>query len=182
MQVLITAEKIQQRIEELAAQINRDYGLEPVTFLGILSGSFIFMADLLRKMTPPTKIGFLRASSYRGETTTPGQLVIQAELMPEIRDRHVMLLDDILDSGRTLSAVVDYLNSRQPRSLRVAVLLRKRGRQEVPFEPDYCGFEIPDRFVVGYGLDYNDDYRQLPYLGVMPGDEPSDPSVNVSTC
>lgn len=171
MQVLISAAQIQERIGELAAEISRDYGHEPVTFLGILSGSFIFMADLLRKLALPTRIGFLHASSYRGETTTPGQLVIQAELIPEIRDRHVLLLDDILDSGRTLSAVADYLSSRQPKSLRVAVLLRKRGRQEVAFEPDYCGFEIPNQFVVGYGLDYNDDYRHLPYLGVLPGEE-----------
>src|SRR5262245_2225296 len=131
MQVLITAEQIQRRVEELAEEISRSYGHEAVTFLGVLSGSFIFMADLLRKVTVPTRIGFLRASSYRGETTNPGQLVIQAELMPEIRDRHVLLLDDILDSGRTLSSVAEYLRSRQPRSLRVAVLLRKRGRQEI---------------------------------------------------
>lgn len=167
MRVLISAEQIRDRIDELAGQINRDYAGEPVTLVGILSGSLMFLADLVRKLTMPTRIGFLRASSYRGETTTPGKLEIATGLMPEVRGRNVLLIDDILDSGHTLSQVAAHVKEHGPKSVRVAVLLRKRARQVVPFEPDYCGFEIPDLFVVGYGLDYNDDYRQLPYLAVL---------------
>jgi hypoxanthine phosphoribosyltransferase len=167
MRVLISAEQIRDRIDELAAQINRDYAGEPVTLVGILSGSLMFLADLVRKLSMPTRIGFLRASSYRGETTTPGKLEILAGLTPDVRGRNVLLIDDILDSGHTLTQVVSHMMEHEPKSLRVAVLLRKRARQVVPFEPDYCGFEIPDLFVIGYGLDFNDDYRQLPYLAVL---------------
>jgi hypoxanthine phosphoribosyltransferase len=167
MRVLISAEQIRDRIDELAAQINRDYAGEPVTLVGILSGSLMFLADLVRKLSMPTRIGFLRASSYRGETTTPGKLEILAGLTPDVRGRNVLLIDDILDSGHTLTQVVSHMKEHEPKSLRVAVLLRKRARQVVPFEPDYCGFEIPDLFVIGYGLDFNDDYRQLPYLAVL---------------
>jgi hypoxanthine phosphoribosyltransferase len=167
MRVLLSAEKIRERIVELAAEIDRDYGHAPVTLVGILSGSLMFMADLVRELTMPTRIGFLRASSYRGTATRPGHLEILPGLVPDVKDRHVILLDDILDTARTLSRVAEFLKGQEPRSLKVAVLLRKRGRQEVPFEPDYCGFEIPDLFVVGYGLDFNDDHRQLPYIGVL---------------
>ena len=167
MRVLISAEQIRDRIDELAAQINRDYAGEPVTLVGILSGSLMFLADLVRKLSMPTRIGFLRASSYRGETTTPCKLEILAGLTPDVRGRNVLLIDDILDSGHTLTQVVSHMKEHEPKSLRVAVLLRKRARQVVPFEPDYCGFEIPDLFVIGYGLDFNDDYRQLPYLAVL---------------
>ncbi len=167
MQTLITAEKIQHRIEEMAHEIALDYGSEPITLIGILNGSLMFMADLLRELKMPTRIGFLRASSYRGTTTRPSHLEILPGLVPDVRGRHVILLDDILDTARTLTGVVDFLRGQEPASLKVGVLLRKRGRQELPFEPDYTGFEIPDLFVIGYGLDYNDDYRQLPFIGVM---------------
>lgn len=167
MRVLISAEQIRDRIDELALQINTDYASEPVTLVGILSGSLMFLADLVRKLSMPTRIGFLRASSYRGEATTPGKLEILAGLTPDVRGRNVLLIDDILDSGHTLTQVVGHMKQHEPKSLRVAVLLRKRARQVVPFEPDYCGFEIPDLFVIGYGLDFNDDYRQLPYLAVL---------------
>lgn len=167
MQILLSAEKIHHRIEEMAHEIALDHGNEPITLLGILNGSFMFMADLLRELKMPTRIGFLRASSYRGTTTRPSHLEILPGLVPDIKGRHVILLDDILDTARTLTGVVDFLRGQSPASLKVAVLLRKRGRQEVPFEPNYTGFEIPDLFVIGYGLDYNDDYRQLPYIGVL---------------
>jgi hypoxanthine phosphoribosyltransferase len=167
MQMLITAEKIRHRIEEMAHEIALDYGNEPITLVGILNGSLMFMADLLRELKMPTRIGFLRASSYRGSTTRPGHLEILPGLVPDVRGRHVILLDDILDTARTLSGVVDFLRRQEPASLKVGVLLRKRGRQELPFEPDYTGFEIPDLFVIGYGLDFHDDYRQLPFIGAM---------------
>ncbi len=174
MRVLISAEQIKQRIHELAQEMNRDYADQPITLVGILSGSLMFMADLVRQLSMPTRIGFLRASSYRGETTTPGKLEIMADQIPDVRGRHVVLLDDILDSGHTMAQVSSYIKQLEPRSVKVAVLLRKKVRQQVPFEPDYCGFDIPDLFVIGYGLDYNDDYRQLPYLAVL--DETHTPS------
>jgi hypoxanthine phosphoribosyltransferase len=168
MKTLISAEEIRKRVLELAARINQDYANDSVTLIGILSGSLIFLADLVRELKLPTRIGFLRASSYRGETTTSGQLEILHEgLLPDVRGRHIILVDDILDSGHTMAAVAGHMRQLAPKSVRTAVLLRKLGRQIVPFEPDYTGFEIPNFFVVGYGLDYNDDYRHLPYLAVL---------------
>lgn len=168
MQKLITAERIQQRIDELARQIKGDYGDKPVTIVGVLTGSLIFLADLVRRLDLPLRIALIQASSYRGAVTKPGELRVQSDLVPELRGRHVLLLDDILDTGQTLGHLVNHIRSLEPQSLRVAVLLRKKGRQTVHLEPDYCGFEIPDAFVVGYGLDYNDEYRNLPYIAVVP--------------
>jgi hypoxanthine phosphoribosyltransferase len=128
----------------------------------------MFLADLVRQLDLPLRIGLLQASSYRGKNTSPGQLQVGPELVPDVRNRHVLLLDDILDTGKTLSHLVGHLNNLGTSSVRVAVLLRKRGRQEVPLEPDYCGFDIPDVFVVGYGLDFNDEYRHLPYVAMLP--------------
>src|SRR5262249_10998160 len=127
-----------------------------------------FLADLVRRLDLPLKIGLLQASSYRGTATSPGELRVSAELLPDVRGRHVLLLDDILDTGQTLSKIVAQLNGLGPLSVKVAVLVRKRGRQTFALEPDYCGFEVPDVFVVGYGLDHNDEYRHLPYIGVLP--------------
>ena len=167
MKVLLTAEQIHERIVELGEKITADYEGRSVTLLGVLTGSLMFVADLVRELKLPTRIAFLQASSYRGETTTPGQLAIHVGVAPDVRGRDVLLLDDILDSGQTLHEVIELVQHLEPRSLRVGVLLRKRARQKVPLEPDYCGFEIPDAFVVGYGLDYNDEYRGLPYVGVL---------------
>ena len=113
------------------------------------------------------RIDLIQASSYRGETTTPGELSIDPATLPDIRGHHVLLLDDILDTGQTLHHLVARLHELGAKSVRVAVLLRKQGRQKFPLEPSYCGFEIPDAFVVGYGLDYNDEYRHLPHLAVL---------------
>lgn len=168
MKVLITAERIQQRVAELAAEIGQDYKCKPVTIVGILNGSLMFLADLVRHLDHPLRIGFLRVSSYRGDATSPGELQFGPEILPDIRDRHLLLLDDILDTGQTLSRVVQNFRDRGVASLKVAVLLRKLGRQNLVFEPDYIGFEIPDRFVVGYGLDFNDEYRHLPFLAELP--------------
>lgn len=168
MEILIPAERIQERIQQLARQISADYPEGSVTIIGVLTGSLMFVADLVRRLDLPLRIAFVQASSYRGDATTPGQLRVVPELLPDVRGRHVLLLDDILDTGQTLGYLVDHLKRVGVASVRVAVLLRKRGRQRVPLEPDYCGFEIPDVFVVGYGLDYNDEYRNLPYVGVLP--------------
>lgn len=168
MQILLPAERIQKRVAELARLIAADYHNRPITIVGVLTGSLIFLADLVRHLDLPLRIGLIQASSYRGTATTPGQLHIHPELVPDVRGRHILLIDDILDTGRTLAYLSDHLRNLGAASLRVAVLLRKRGRQTVSFEPDYCGFDIPNAFVVGYGLDYNDEYRNLPYIAVLP--------------
>lgn len=161
------ADRIQERVAAIAQDVARDYGEQPVTIIGVLTGSLIFLADLVRHLRLPLRIGFIQASSYRGAVTSPGELRIIPELTPDVRGRHVLLLDDILDTGQTLSHLVEHFRTLEPASLRVGVLLRKIGRQTIPLEPDYCGFEIPDEFVVGYGLDFNDEYRHLPYIGVL---------------
>lgn len=168
MKILLPADEIQRRVAELADQIALDYRDRAVTIVGVLTGSLIFLADLVRHLDLHLRIGLIQASSYRGETTTPGALAIGPELLPDVRGRHVLLLDDILDTGQTLSRLVSHLRGLEIASLRTAVLLRKQGRQQVTVEPDYTGFEIPDTFVVGYGLDYNDEYRHLPYLAILP--------------
>jgi hypoxanthine phosphoribosyltransferase len=173
MEILLPSARIQERVAELARQVAADYHGRPVTIVGVLTGSLMFLADLVRHLDLPLRIGFIQASSYRGATTTAGALHIQPELVPDVRGRHVLLLDDILDTGQTLGCLARHVRELGAESLRVAVLLRKIGRQKVPFEPDYCGFEIPDAFVVGYGLDYNDEYRNLPYVAVLP--EPAAP-------
>lgn len=169
MEVLISADRIHARVDELAAEIVRVYDGKPVTVVGILTGCLMFTADLIRKIDLPLRVAFITASSYRGETVVPGRLEIRDELLPDIAGRHILLLDDILDTGKTLTRVVAHLIDRGAASVKVGVLLRKVGRQEVPFEPDFVGFTIPDKFVVGYGLDYNDEHRHLPFIGVLNG-------------
>jgi hypoxanthine phosphoribosyltransferase len=165
--VLISAEQIRQRVDELARQLNHDYTGRKLTIVGVLTGSLLFLADLMRRLDMPLRIALIQASSYRGAVTRPGSLHVQSDLLPDLRGRHILILDDILDTGHTLAYLVRHLKALEPASLKVGVLLRKHGRQEEPLEPDYCGFEIPDAFVVGYGLDYNDEYRNLPYIGVL---------------
>jgi hypoxanthine phosphoribosyltransferase len=170
MDILISADRIQQRVSELAGEIAHDFrARRPFTIVGVLTGSLMFLADLVRHLDLPLRIGLIQASSYRGETTTPGALHVAPELLPDVRDHHVLLLDDILDTGKTLSYLMEHIRSLGPASVRTGVLLRKLGRQQVHIDPDYCGFDIPDRFVVGYGLDFNDQYRHFPYVAVLPG-------------
>ena len=166
--VLISAERIQQRIDELAIDIARTYRGQSVTIVGVLTGCLIFLADLIRRLDFPLRIALVQASSYRGTATMPGSLHVEDELLPDLRGRHILLLDDILDSGQTLHYMVEHLQKLGTASVRVAVLLRKVGRQTQTLEPDFCGFSIPDEFVIGYGLDYNDEYRNLPFIGVLP--------------
>ena len=166
-EVLIPADRIQQRVDELARQMTGDYQGRSLTIVGVLTGSLMFLADLMRRLDLPLRIALIQASSYRGATTRAGELHVQSDLLPDLRGRHLLLLDDILDTGHTLAHLVRELKSFGPASLKVGVLLRKHGRQEEQLEPDYCGFEIPDAFVVGYGLDYNGEYRNLPYIGVL---------------
>lgn len=167
MKVLLSAEQIQKRVAEMAQAIAVDYHARPVTFVGVLTGCLMFLADLIRHLDLRLRIGLIQASSYRGETTTAGPLRIDPALLPDVRGRHVLLLDDILDTGNTLAQLVEHLKNLEVASVRTAVLLRKKSRQRVPLEPDYLGFDIPDAFVVGYGLDYNDEHRHLPFIGVL---------------
>jgi hypoxanthine phosphoribosyltransferase len=167
MEILLPADRLQVRVAQLAKEIARDYEGRPVTIVGVLTGCLMFLADLVRHLDLRLRIDLVQASSYRGETTTAGELAIDPATLPDIKGQDVLLLDDILDTGQTLHHLVALLDKAGAKSVRVAVLLRKIGRQTIPFEPDYCGFEIPDVFVVGYGLDYNDEYRHLPYVGVF---------------
>jgi hypoxanthine phosphoribosyltransferase len=168
MRVLITTEQIQGRLTELASEIAPEFRDRPLTIVGVLTGSLMFIADLVRRLDIPLRIGLIQASSYRGKTTTAGKLHLDAELLADVRGRHVLLLDDILDTGQTLHHLVRHLHDQGAISVKVAVLLRKLGRQVHHVRVDFVGFDIPDEFVVGYGLDFNDEHRQLPHIAVLP--------------
>ena len=167
MEILIAADRIHQRVAELADQIERDYQGRPIMVVGVLTGCLVFLADLIRRLDLPVRIHLVQASSYRGPATSPGALQFRADTLPDLTGREVLVIDDILDTGRTLSRVVETVRDRGAVGVRTAVLLRKKERLVVPFEADYVGFDIPDEFVIGYGLDYNDEYRHLPYIGVL---------------
>lgn len=167
VEVLIPEAALRDRVRELGEEVARDYAGRPLTIVAVLTGSLIALADLIRAVDVPHRIGLVHASSYRGATTTSSTLVINETLAPDVAGRDVLLLDDILDTGQTLAALADHLAVRGARSVKTAVLLRKIGRQTTPIEPDYCGFTIPDAFVVGYGLDFDDDYRHLPFVGIL---------------
>jgi hypoxanthine phosphoribosyltransferase len=167
VEILLSESAIQARVEELGRQVSEDYQGKPLTIVAVLTGSLILLADLIRRIHLPHRIALVQASSYKGATTTGGALILNEAFAPDVAGRDVLLLDDILDTGHTLATLVHRMNDRGANSVRTAVLLRKIGRQEVHLEPDYCGFTIPDKFVVGYGLDYDDDYRHLPYVGVL---------------
>ena len=149
MQILLTEEELREGVAKMATSIS------------------VLMADMIRLLEMPLRVGVLQARSYQGATTTRGPLIINDELMPDIEGREVLLLDDIFDTGRTLKEVEARIRRFSPATVRSAVLLYKEGRQEVEMVPDFIGFKIPDEFVVGYGLDYEDAYRNLPYLAVL---------------
>jgi hypoxanthine phosphoribosyltransferase len=168
MRVLLTTEQIQARLTELARAIEPEYRDRPLTIVGVLTGSLMFLADLVRRLDVPLRIALIQASSYRGKATTPGELHLGSEVLSDVRGRHVLLLDDILDTGQTLAHLLRHLREQGALSVKVGVLLRKEGRQVHAVAVDYVGFDIPNEFVVGYGLDFNDEYRQLPYIAVLP--------------
>ncbi|WP_020472882.1 hypoxanthine phosphoribosyltransferase [Zavarzinella formosa] len=173
MRVLITPEQIQQRIDEVARDIAKSYQGQSITIVGVLTGCIVFLADLIRRLDLPLKIALVQASSYRGKATTAGTLHIQDDLLPELKGRHILLIDDILDTGTTMKHMVGHLQTLGVASVRTAVLLHKRERQQVAIEPDFVGFNIPNEFVVGYGLDYDDEYRNLPYIGILDAPDAS---------
>ncbi len=167
MKVILTADQLNEGVDRMAAEIAEFYADRPLTIVGVLTGSIVLLADLIRRLTMPMRLGLVQASSYRGTATDPGKLVVNMEMLPDIQGRHVLLVDDIFDTGKTLLALVEQLRKFSPESIRSAVLLRKHGRKAVVMEPDYVAFEIPNAFVVGYGLDYQDAYRNLPYLATL---------------
>ncbi len=165
--ILISEAEIHARLDELAAAITADYQGKELTVIALLNGSIIFMADLLRRIPLPLQLDCLRVSSYHGGTETTGSVTFHQTTVPEVRGRHVLLLDDILDSGLTLAAVRTRLKGEGALSLRSCVLLQKRKTRLATVGADYFGFEIGDEFVVGYGLDFAERYRNLPFVGVL---------------
>lgn len=155
------------RLDAIAAEISHDYRDRELTVIAILNGSLIFMADLLRRIPLPLKLDCLSVASYHGGLETSGEVIFRQVALPDIEGRDVLLLDDILDSGNTLAAIREKLSTAAPRSVRVCVLLQKKKVRSRPVEADYVGFEIEDEFVVGYGLDYMERYRNLPCIGVL---------------
>ena len=166
-QILFTQDQVAARVQELAAQITRDYAGKTPLVVGVLRGSFIFMADLVRHLDLPLTLDFMAASSYGAGTTSSGLVNIRLDLHDDIAGRDVLLVEDILDTGNTLSKLVAELKGRHPASLKLCVLLDKPERRQTSVKSDYVGFVIPDEFVVGYGLDYDEKYRNLPYVGIL---------------
>lgn len=166
-QILFTQEQVAARIREMAAEITKDYQGKSPLVVGVLRGCFVFMADLVRGLELPLTLDFMSASSYGAGTTSSGLVNIRLDLHDDIAGRDVLLVEDILDTGNTLSKLVQELKNRGPASLKLCVLLDKPERRTKPIEADYVGFTIPDAFVVGCGLDYDQKYRQLPYIGIL---------------
>ncbi len=165
--VLIKREDVEKRIQELADTINKDYEGQEVTLICILKGSLFFTCELAKRLTIPVMIDFMQASSYGAGTKSTGVIQIKKELDESIEGKNVIVIEDIIDSGRTLNFLLKVLSDRLPKSLKLCTLLNKPDRREVEVEVDYNGFDIPDEFVVGYGLDYAQKYRNLPYVGVL---------------
>lgn len=167
LEVLLTEEEISQRIDEVAAEIRRDFAGKHPLFIGVLRGSFIFMADLVRKVDIPSTLDFMATSSYGKSTTSSGTITVTKDISADIEGRHVIIVEDILDTGNTMAFLIDLLNAKKPASIHTCTLLDKPERRQADISADYYGFEVPDAFVVGYGLDYADDYRTLPYIGIL---------------
>jgi hypoxanthine phosphoribosyltransferase len=166
--VIFREEEIAARLDQLAVQITEDYRGKDLTVLAILNGSLIFMSDLLRRIPLPLQLDCLRVKSYFGGTVSSGLVQFDHAALPQVQDRHVLLLDDILDSGNTLAAITGTIRlEAAPLSVKSCVLLRKKKKRSLSIVADYVGFDIEDEFVVGYGLDYQERYRNLPYIGVL---------------
>ena len=172
MRTLLDESQLNTGVEKLATAVNEEYGSKPLTIVGVLTGSVVLMADLIRKLNMPLRVGVVQTSSYQG--TERGALTINSDMMLDITGRDVLLIDDIFDTGHTLQEVRDLMQKLDPASLKSAVLLCKTGQQQVDWMPEFVAFDIPDEFVVGYGLDYNDEYRNLPFLAVLEPEDLSD--------
>lgn len=165
LRVMISAEQIQARIQEMAAEIRRDFEGRDLMVVGVLKGSFLFMADLVRAIDLPLRCDFLGLSSYGSATESSGVVAITKDLSEPVEGRHVLVIEDIIDTGLTMAYLLDNLATRRPASVKIVSLLSKPARRRVEVDIDYLGFTIEDRFVIGYGLDYNGLYRNLPYIG-----------------
>ena len=166
-ELLFSQKKLNTRVQQIAQQITADYQGKEIMLISVLRGSFVFMADLCRAIDLPCTLDFMAVSSYGKGTKSSGQVQITKDLSEDISDRHIIVVEDILDSGNTLSYLLKILENRHPASIRLCTLLDKPDRRVKPVEVHYSGFTIPDAFVVGYGLDYAEKYRNLPYIGIL---------------
>ena len=168
--ILFHETTILSRLDQIAAQITKDYARKELTVIAVLNGSLVFMADLMRRIQLPLRLDCLSVASYHGKAQTSGEVIFKQIALPDVQGRHILILDDILDSGHTLAAIREKLQTAKPRSVKVCVLLSKKKTREREIGADYLGFEIEDEFVVGYGLDYDERYRNLPCIGVLRKD------------
>ncbi len=170
VRVLLTEQEVDERIKKLGEQISKDYEGKSVHLVCVLKGGSFFMCELAKRITVPVSIDFMSASSYGGDTKSSGVVKIVKDLDEPLKDKNVLIVEDIVDSGRTLSYLIKMLGDRGPSSIKLCTLLDKPERRVTDVKVDYTGFEIPDEFVVGYGLDYDQKYRNLPYIGVVEFD------------
>jgi hypoxanthine phosphoribosyltransferase len=170
LKTLLSEQELRAGVERMASCITRRYGAQPLTIVAVMTGSLVLLADLIRRLSMPVRVSLIQASSYRGGTLS-GEMRIREDMMLDVANRDVLIIDDIFDTGKTLEAIARCVHAMSPRSVSTAVLLHKEGRQQVELVPDFIAFNIPDEFVVGYGLDYADLYRNLPYLAIL---EPSE--------
>ena len=167
IKVLLSEEEVDARIKQIAAQISRDYAGREIHLICVLKGGVFFTCELAKRITVPVSLDFMSVSSYGDDTKSSGVVKIVKDLDQPLIGKDVLIVEDILDTGVTLSHLVPMLKLRRPNSVRLCTILSKPSRRKVDIEPDYCGFEVPDEFVVGYGLDYDEKYRNLPYVGVL---------------
>ncbi|MBN1829864.1 MAG: hypoxanthine phosphoribosyltransferase [Deltaproteobacteria bacterium] len=174
--ILFTRQEIERRVAELGERISRDFEGKELLLVGVLKGSFIFCSDLIRALTVPAAIDFVRLASYGAQTVSSGAVTITKDIETSIEGKHVIVVDDIVDSGLSLALLKDILVKRRPKSLSLCVFIDKRTRRQVELEVDYVGFTIDDGFVVGYGLDMNERFRELPEICVVDEGKESEPS------
>ncbi len=169
--ILLTEKQIQKRVVELGRAITEDYADDPPILVNVLKGGFVFLADLVRAIDLPVEVDFMEVSSYGDGRTSSGVVRILEDLSESVEKRHVIIVEDIVDTGRTLSYLIENLETRHPRSVKICTLLDRRGRREVELDLDYVGFVVPDKFVVGYGLDLAQKFRNLPHIAIVEDEE-----------
>ncbi|MBC8015643.1 MAG: hypoxanthine phosphoribosyltransferase [Sporomusaceae bacterium] len=172
--VLLSAEELSKRVAEIGADITSDYAGKEILMIGVLRGAVLFMADLARAIKVPVAIDFMAVSSYGSGTSSSGVVRILKDLDEDVAGKHVLVVEDIIDSGLTLNYLLDNLKSRKPASIKLCTLLNKPERRKVKVDIDYNGFDVPDYFVIGYGLDYKEKYRNLPFIGILKPEVYSD--------
>jgi hypoxanthine phosphoribosyltransferase len=175
MKTLLSQDQLRDGVRRMADDVNQAYAERPLTIVGVMTGCIVLLADMIRLLEMPLRVGVVQASSYR-DGTNSGLLVINADLMLDISNHDVLVVDDIFDTGNTMVKLLKTMEELGPTSVRTGVLLLKKGRQQVDYQPDFVAFEIPDEFVVGYGLDYRDEYRNLPFLAALEEKEINAPA------